>query len=146
MNAEGPSASGSDHVLIDGLLRNFSFNAREQHDGAVEGGFTLQARFASSTTKVKGQVTCLSLLSDNRAYMAGFTTEATDDIRVGVPFAFMVVDNGEGNATPDEITRLTRYLTAPSQDQAWLDYLCANPGDYAAVLLPVERGNIQVRP
>ncbi len=145
--AGGPTASGSGHLTINNEYRTFSFHAREAANGTVSGSFNLQAR--QTGNHLKGNVTCVTVLPNNRAIMAGFITEADEStFRVGGNFAFMVEDNGSGNgAPPDQLTLVNQFSIQPGfpTDQSLVDFLCASNGSAILPLRPIEGGNITVR-
>ncbi len=147
-SAGGPAASGSGHITIADEYRTFSFHARAAASGTVAGQFNLQAR--QSGNHLKGNVTCVTVLPNNRAIMAGFVTEADESgFRVGGNFAFMVEDNGAGSgAAPDRLTLVSQFGLSPGfpTDQSLVDYLCASNGSNLSALTPIEGGNITVRP
>lgn len=146
--AGGPAASGSGHLTVDDEYRTFSFHAREAANGTVAGSFNLQAR--QSGNHLKGNVTCVTALPNNRAIMAGLITEADDSgFREGGNFAFMVEDNGAGNASaPDRLTLVAQFGLSPGfpTEQSLVDFLCASNGSALPALTAIEGGNITVRP
>ena len=125
------SATGSGHMQLGGELRTFSFSAVERNDGSVTGQAQLQARLVDSTSHV--EIDCLNVVG-NVAIVSG-------TLDSGITGAFAVEDNGEGgNAPPDRITLLN---TGPFFTPGICKFL--TPAVVAPFLLPIEKGNVQVR-
>ncbi|WP_412062303.1 hypothetical protein [Rubrivirga sp. IMCC45206] len=135
--ASGAKATGSGHFVDTrvGLpegdqYRTFSFNAQEARNGA-RGRWNLNAR--SFPVRLRGDVTCISV-DGNQAWFAGPTTGSDDPAQVGVIRGFHVVDNGEGNGPPDQIS----FAVAPGDAQLWCDLMLDS------AINEVENGNVQV--
>ncbi len=133
----GPGASASGHGNIDqgGDLRTFSFHAREGRGGAVTGSVTLHNR--QSDTFIKADIDCM-VISGNIARMSGRITKSSNEAFEGATGIFQVEDNGEGaNSPPDGMSLFAIFAPTSTAD-------CNNTG--APILLPIEGGNVQVKP
>ena len=131
------SATGSGHFrLADGNLRTFTASAVKHKDGSVTG--QSQAHNRRIDVKAQSSIDCL-LVVGNIAVMSGVVTTSSDPARVGIGIFWAVQDNGEGkNAPADRITMLFRAAPNPN--------LCILVGPPPpSVLVPIEKGNIQVR-
>lgn len=131
---EPPSARGGAIIRINGTVRNFAFNAHRDPDGRVRGQGELHNR--DTDARLHLEIDCLSV-EGNVATMSGVHRHSTREDLDGRPFWFRVVDNGEAAGDPpDEITLVVTFL---------------GPGvpcdqDYPTDLIPIEGGNVQVRP
>ena len=133
--SSGPSANGQGTLTNpDGSTRHFSFHARENSDGTMDGNGVLT--YGGGLLKIKFDVDCLEVIG-NTAQISGIVTQWSDNPDgVGRGVWFKVIDNGEGtNADPDEITRL-------GNSAGPLDCTI----DYGLEIYPIEGGNIQVKP
>lgn len=137
MVAGGPSASGHGNLTIGGELRTFSFTAVTHRDGTVTGQGQLNNR--QQGVKLHLTIDCL-LVSGNTASVSGTVTSVSGPtaVQVGDRFIFRVVDNGEGSkAPPDTISLVFSFPPSVMID-------CKVP--FVVPLLPIDGGNIQVRP
>ena len=135
------SATGSGHLTADGGYRTFSFSAREYADGSVKGQAQLNNR--GQERRIHFTVDCLAVVG-NRAYISGMSKSASQPADLGGYWNMAVEDNGQGaSSPPDRVTRAFQLTPAPSSQ-----WRCDNPAVQALMtgqLLPVERGNVQVR-
>ena len=129
----GPSANGQALFTFEGAKQTFAFHAREQSNGAVSGSFEVKAHAVD--IRLHGNIDCLSI-SGNTAIMSGVVTHSNEPLfPVGTTSWFKVVDNGEGaNALADEWTDLFVLV----------GFDCTVDPGFA--LIPIEAGNIQVKP
>ena len=129
-----PSANGQGQVLVNDVLRHFSFHAITKQNGTVTGNGVLNYN-GNENTQIKFAIDCLNV-NGNFATMSGVVTSSNLEIwPAGTPVSFSVEDNGEGaGSDPDQITLLQQ---SPGFDcYSW-------PG------LPLNQiigGNIQVNP
>lgn len=88
--------------------RYLQFNARRFEDGAVEG----EAHLVTGTIQWHGDVTCFTLVTENRVWLGVRADQISDPRGILFPggpppvldlFA-VVVDNGEGAVDPDDTT------------------------------------------
>ncbi|HEX9973969.1 MAG TPA: hypothetical protein VGD14_18000 [bacterium] len=136
---DGPSANGQAQMIFMGEKQTFAFHAREFKDGTVEGSF--ETKNLAYPLRMHGSINCLNV-SGKVAIMSGTIIQVTMsdwDFLVGWDIWFKVVDNGEGQNEPDEWSDL--YLFYDLAD-------CNSPQPYPfeAGLIPIEAGNVQVKP
>ncbi len=128
------SVTGSAHITSGGQLRTLSFTARRHADGTVSGEWQRFTRNLGSLAH--GDITCFTIIG-NQAWLGG-VVERTTTVPGGV--FWTVVDNGEGaNAAPDQLS-----LQNVGLSPATVAFFCATTPPRA--LIPIEAGNIQVRP
>jgi hypothetical protein len=127
-------ASGSGHIIWNEELRTFNFHARVDEDGVVRGRGLIQNR--ANDNKVKFLIDCLSV-TDNVATMSGVVTATDAPDFADNPVWFRVIDHGDGSQSADDEMTLVGIFTGG------VGVDCS--GEVLLDLLPVERGNIQVR-
>ena len=139
------SATGHANTRPAGELRTFSFSAVRHKDGTVTGQFQLNNR--ATDVVIHGEVTCLLAIArphQGAAFMGGVVTRVEGDAPGffdGRPVMFSAFDNGEGaNELPDEITGLVATTPETVARQ------CAFGLRVGTGPMPIEDGNIQVRP
>ena len=148
--AAGGRASG--HVGLNfpaspGVVsEKYSFSALSTDPStpfAAKGQYEMELTTASGRqNKVHGDVICMGI-SGNTARIAGQITKIWVN-NVQVPIAgpthnvWVVVDNGEGAGTPDQVS-LMQYTIAPGAQ-----FHCAT--GLPSVVFPNQEGNIQVQP
>lgn len=112
-----PAASASDGQVMQSItgngqtagLRTFDVSVEGRADGSVTGWVCVRHR-GSGGAHVRVAVDCLHV-NGNHAWGGGTIAFAVDPENIGNPYAFMVVDNGEGvNAPPDEIVSVQAFL------------------------------------
>ena len=132
-------ANGSGHIHVGSPpeLRTFAFTAQMDSEGTSRGQWELINR--SLDRRAHGNVDCLSV-SGNVATVGGQVTEidpsTPPNFVVGNFILFQVIDNGQGQDTPDEIS-LTFFFPTGSPNPG-----CTGFGVFANI--PVEHGNITV--
>jgi hypothetical protein len=129
-----PSANGQGSLVVNSVVRHFSFRAITKQNGTVEGSGVLNYN-GNGNIQIKFSIDCLNV-AGNMATMSGAVTASNDEVwPVGTPVSFRVLDNGEGSGSdPDQITLL----------QQSFGYDCYTwPG---LPLNPITAGNIQVKP
>src|SRR4051794_2066263 len=142
----GPqSATGHGNLTVGGELRTFSFNAIRHRDGTVTGEFQLKSR--ASDVVFHGEVTCLLAIArptQGAAFMGGVITKVEGNapgVFPGTPVVFSAFDNGEGaNDFPDAMTLVE--ITTPEV----VARQCRFGLRVGGGAVPIEAGNIQVRP
>jgi len=143
--APGPSASGHGTILLqntDGktVRRQFSFSARVMPDGSVQGSGVLHNPSFDPKYDAQFTITCLQVVG-NRASFGGSIRKTSDPVfndEFDAAF-FTVFDNGEpgnGNDTISEV--FFDNVVEPSTCQ----FIGAD--DFPQI--PIESGNVQVRP
>jgi len=143
--AARPSANGHGTVLLQNtegktVRRQFSFSARVNADGSVSGNAILHNPSFDPKYSTQIDVTCLQIVG-NRASFGGSIRKTTDPVfndEFDAAF-FTVFDNGEpgnGNDTISEI--FFDNVVEPSACQ----FIGAD--DFPQI--PIEGGNVQVRP
>jgi hypothetical protein len=140
------SATGHANTSTAGALRTFSFSAIRHKDGTVTGQFQLINRF-DGTAVIHGEVTCLLAIArphQGAAFMGGVVTRVDGDAPgffPGRPVVFSAFDNGEGaNEPPDQITGMVPTSPEVRARQ------CTFGIRVGSGPIPIEDGNIQVRP
>lgn len=102
------SASGHGNLVMEGALRTFSFQAREFHDGHVQGSLVLKNRHLG--VRVRADIDCLHIDGDE-AILSGTLTQIDGieegGVLIGDVIWFYVRDKGEGRGDPaDQISAL----------------------------------------
>ncbi len=139
---QGPSASGHGNLTVDnGELRTFSFNAVTDGRGDVTG--QAQVKNRDTDQSIHLAIDCLEV-DGNRAVASGtiIRTNGADQF-LGRRGIFVVQDNGQGRRTdPDTISLVEIYF--PGEQPGGVG--C--PINYIPFYgeMPVEAGNIQVKP
>jgi len=131
------SATGSGQFHLGLPLRTFSFSAHTGPDGTITGEAQLDNR--ASGARDHFEIDCLNVLGDI-AVMSGTIRSSIDPTLVGTDVLFAVRDNGEGpDAPPDEISlALTGFGIACTD--------ITDPASLEPFLVPIEQGQVQVRP
>ena len=141
----GPSASGHGTILLtdtDGrtVRRQFSFSAKQMSDGTVQGTAVVHNPSFDPRYDAHFDITCLQIVG-NRASFGGAVRKSSDPIfndEFDAAF-FTVFDNGEPGADNDTISEVFfDNVVEPSTCQ----FIGAN--DFPQI--PIESGNVQVRP
>ena len=112
------------------------FNATNYGDGTTRGFYTYDA----GSTSLAVDVTCMTVVEGNKAWIAGVITESSIGF-VGHVSYFYTFDNGEGDPANPDIISLVRVETQPGLGEA------ARFCDELPTVLPprdVERGNVNV--
>ena len=134
----GPSANGQAMFPVVQLngIQNFSFHARENRDGIITGSFEVKARDENLPGRMHGTIDCLTI-DGNIATMSGVATHSTFEAwPEGTPIWFRVVDNGEGNnSDPDEFSDIALLNNSFPCEETLIN-----------ALIPIENGNVQVKP
>ena len=143
--APGPSAAGHGTILLedpDGntVRRQFSFSARQLADGTVRGNAVIHNPAFDPKYDAQFDITCLQIVG-NRASFGGSVRKSSDPVfndEFDAAF-FTVFDNGEPGADDDTISEVFfDNVVEPSTCQ----FIGAN--DFPQI--PIESGNVQVRP
>jgi len=142
----GPqSATGHGNLTVGGELRTFSFNAIRHQDGTVTGEWQLKSR--ATNVVMHGEVTCLLAIArptQGAAFMGGIVTRVDGDapgVEPGTPVVFSAFDNGEGNDNFADAMTLVQPTTPDVVARQ-----CAIGLRVGGGAVPIEDGNIQVRP
>lgn len=129
-------ANGQGGLAFNGSVQHFAFHAIEFTDGQVKGSW--ESYSPGSDNRTHGIITCLNVLADGKtAILSGIITQKVGtgfpQFEVGHPIWFKVQDNGEGDAALKD---------------GFSDYQMGVSGcvDYGLPLLPIDNGNIQVKP
>ena len=143
--APGPTVSGHGTVLLQNtegktVRRQFSFSARIKSDGSVSGTAILHNPSFDPKYNAQFDITCLQIVG-NRASFGGSIRKTTDPVfndEFDAAF-FTVFDNGEPGANNDTISEVFfDNVVEPSACQ----FIGAD--DFPQI--PIESGNVQVRP
>jgi hypothetical protein len=146
-SAAAPSQSASGHGTIllqdtDGktVRRQFSFSARVNSKGAVQGTAIIHNPSFDPKYDAQFDITCLQIVG-NRASFGGSVRKTSDPVfndEFDAAF-FTVFDNGEPGADNDTISEIFfDNVVEPSACQ----FIGAD--DFPQI--PIESGNVQVRP
>lgn len=139
------SATGHGNLTVGGELRTFSFDAIRHQDGTVTGEWQLDSR--ATDVVMHGQVTCLLAIArptQGAAFMGGVVTRLDGDapgVEPGTPVVFSAFDNGEGNGNFADAMTLVQFTTPDVVARQ-----CAIGLRVGGGAVPIEDGNIQVRP
>lgn len=133
--ARGTSASGSGMLTINGEMRTFAFTVHEGPDGTVAG----QAHVVNRSMDFAEHISldCLRVVG-NTAFVSGIVTKG--DPLEGWKALFSVRDNGEGSNSPEDTITLVSHLPPT------IAVDCHTPPPPSIRYLPIEHGNIEVRP
>ena len=136
------SVSGHwDVIGSSGNLNKISANAEKRLDGTVTGEVQYE-QFTADGLSIRAHGTVLCLTVDgNVARLAAADEETTDAGTVPAFGILTAIDNGEGNPNPD---RATNLIAISNESRARMH--CDVPLVPDTRALPVERGNVQVRP
>ena len=143
--APGPSASGHGTILLQDsegrtVRRQFSFSARQRSDGTVQGIAILHNPSFDPKYDAQFEITCLQIVG-NRASFGGSIRRSSDPVfndEFDAAF-FTVFDNGQPGADNDTISEVFfDNVVEPSTCQ----FIGAD--DFPQI--PIESGNVQVRP
>jgi hypothetical protein len=141
--ASGPQerVTGSAHVLLAGFgnaEEKYSNSIIRHADGSVSGEFELKTEQANGG-RLHGTVLCFTV-AGNRARVGGVIDQSSTPLAsVGTHVLWTIVDNGEGaNDPPDQTSDF--IPVSPAQAA----FHCAT--GFNLQLIPVQSGNLQVRP
>lgn len=127
------------------IRERYSFNAIRHPDGSVTGEWQLDDKILPlGEFPFHGDVTCFTILPDNRTVWLGGTVERDRAFGgVGSDANWTVVDNGEGaNAPADQATDLTTGFPPG----AAANHCATGTGLTNIPLVDIVGGNVQVRP
>ena len=143
--AVGPSASGHGTVLLQNtkgktVRRQFTFNARIDSDGSVHGSGIIHNPSFDPKYDAQFDISCMQIVG-NRASFGASVRKTSDPVfndEFDAAF-FTVFDNGEPGAGHDTISEIFfDNVVEPSACQ----FIGAD--DFPQI--PIESGNVQVRP
>ena len=143
--APGPAVSGHGTILLQDtegrtVRRQFSFSARQRADGSVQGSGVLHNPSFDPKYDVQFDITCLQIVG-NRASLGASIRKTSDSVfndEFDAAF-FTVFDNGEPGGGNDTISEVFfDNVVEPSACQ----FIGAD--DFPQI--PIESGNVQVRP
>ena len=143
--AAGPSASGHGTVLLQNtkgktVRRQFTFNARVDSDGSVHGSGIIHNPSFDPKYDAQFDISCMQIVG-NRASFGASVRKTSDPVfndEFDAAF-FTVFDNGEPGAGKDTISEIFfDNVVEPSACQ----FIGAD--DFPQI--PIESGNVQVRP
>ena len=107
------SATGVAHVVLSDRVdpvcgsacaQRWTMNAVSADDGSAVGQFELFSEEGGGI-RVHGSMTCLSI-EGNEAQLGGVITQSDIPDLIGLKVTWLVVDNGEGQGSPDQTTDL----------------------------------------
>ena len=117
----------------------YSQSAIRHADGSVTGEFELHSE-QDAGIRIHGDVTCFTIVG-NTARLGGVIEQSDDPAFEGLDVVWTIVDNGEGNdGAPDLTSDFFLVGTGGAQ------FHCAVGFPFAAPVLPVLSGNLQVHP
>ena len=119
--------------------QKYSQSAIRHADGTVSGEFELKSE-QDGGLRVHGDVTCFTIVG-NTARLGGFIEQSTEPAFEGLDVVWTIVDNGEGNNGPPDLTS-DFFLVGTGGAQ----FHCAVGFAFTAPVLPVLSGNLQVHP
>ena len=131
-----PLATGSGHTIVAGELRTFSFAARAEPDGSVQG--TAQIDNRAIGEKFQLDVDCL-VAAGNIAIMSGVVTRHTDEHAVGLTGIFGVLDGGEGSGSAEDAASQVFFYRPHTVTCHDID-----PAASTDLAVPIAAGNVQV--
>jgi hypothetical protein len=143
--APRPSVSGHGTILLQDtegrtVRRQFSFSAKQMADGSVQGSGVLHNPSFDPKYDVQFDISCLQIVG-NRASLGASIRKTSDSVfndEFDAAF-FTVFDNGEPGADNDTISEVFfDNVVEPSACQ----FIGAD--DFPQI--PIESGNVQVRP
>jgi len=147
VTAAGPSASANGHgtLLVTDpngktVRRQFSFSAKQMPDGSVKGNAILHNAQYDPRYDAQFEITCLQVVG-NRASFGG-SIKKTSDPAFNDEFDaafFTVYDNGEPGKAVDTISAVYFDNVVPPSSCQFI-----GPNDF--VQMPIQSGNVQVRP
>lgn len=141
----GPSASGHGTILLQDangktVRRQFSFSAKVMPNGTVQGSAIIHNPSFDPKYDANIKITCLQVVG-NRASFGGTVRKSSDPAfndEFDAAF-FTVYDNGEPGAGVDTISSVFfDNVVGPETCQF------IGPNDF--LQMPIEAGNVQVRP
>jgi len=146
----GAAASGVQQEVTGhaNILLPFFANAEEKYsnsairhaDGSVSGEFELKSNQVAGGLRIHGDVVCFTIIG-NTARLAGLVEQSDTPLAPeGTYFVWTIVDNGEGQNDPPD---LTSDFVGPFPSAAAAAFHCAT-GFNVAPFYPVESGNLQV--
>lgn len=136
------SATGVAHVVLSDRVdpvcgstcaQRWTMNAVSADDGSAVGQFELFSEEGGGI-RVHGSITCLSV-DGNEAQLGGVITQSDIPDLIGLKVTWLVVDNGEGQGSPDQTTDLFGNRDCESDLKSLPRF----------ELFDVIRGDIQVR-
>jgi hypothetical protein len=143
--AAGPSASGHGTILLQDangktVRRQFSFSAKQMPNGTVQGNAIIHNPSFDPKYDANIKITCLQVVG-NRASFGGTVRKSSDPAfndEFDAAF-FTVYDNGEPGTGVDTISSVFfDNVVGPETCQF------IGPNDF--LQMPIEAGNVQVRP
>jgi len=145
----GAAASGAQQQVTGhaNILLPFFQNAEEKYsnnairhaDGTVSGEFELKSTQVVGGLRIHGDVVCFTIIG-NTARLAGLVEQSDTPLAPeGTYFVWTIVDNGEGQNDPPD---LTSDFIGPVA-AATAAFHCAT-GINVAPFYPVQSGNLQV--
>jgi hypothetical protein len=139
--ASGPSISGHGNWINPaGEYVSRSFHARVMPDGSVQGEFVQWVTALNGDRRPnKGDLNCLRFIAPNDAVVSGPILVNNNPDLIGQTQIFRVRDDGEGSDAVDRMSSV--FFRQPSTG---LDCQTLTPPE--SNMLPLEGGNLQVRP
>jgi len=136
--ADGPTSStGNGQLTAGGELRTFAYTAITGPDGNVKGQAQIFNR--AQGNKTHSSINCLNVVG-NTAVVGGIVVKSTGGAFDNWTGVFAVQDNGEGNSDPADRLSLTFVYPPGSGVTCYTFPFASFP------TMPIEGGNIQVRP
>jgi hypothetical protein len=116
-----------------------NFHVIKRADGSVEGEYYFRAIGTDPDQFLKVDVTCMTIVDGNKAWIGGITVDAFLPALIGRVSYFYTFDNGEGENAAADVVSLVRANDVAGADEEFCSEL-------PAVLPAVQtvRGNVQV--
>src|SRR3989442_242040 len=93
--ADSPSAKGKGDFMMNGNVRNFSFEAVTRHNGVVTG--RAKVHNLATGTVVDMAIDCLNFVAPYTVVVSGTITDSNVSTLVGQTGIFQAQDNGKGS-------------------------------------------------
>ncbi|HEX6134778.1 MAG TPA: hypothetical protein VFZ24_12495 [Longimicrobiales bacterium] len=116
-------ATGSAHRSAAGAPAILSFAATTRADGTVQGEYYFRAIGTDPDQWLRVQVTCMTVVDGNKAWVAGITVDAFLPVLIGRVSYFYAFDNGEGANADADVVSLVRANDVAGADQEFCTQL-----------------------
>jgi hypothetical protein len=100
-----------------------NFSVIKHADGTVRGHYYFRAIGTDPDQWLRVQVTCMTVVGGNQAWIAGVTVDAFQPALIGRVSYFYTFDNGEGAKADPDIVSLVRANDVPGADQEFCTLL-----------------------
>ena len=126
--------------IFGGAEEKYSNSAIRHADGTVSGQFELKSAQVAGGVRIHGDIVCFTIIG-NTARLAGLVDQSDTPLAPeGTYFIWTVVDNGEGQNDPPD---LTSDFVGPFTALGAATFHCAS-GINVGAFYPLQSGNLQV--